>query len=184
MEEAETIVFGPGEEAQALSNAELKKVIQAEIDELRGFATLAESIKVNQKALRLFDAIDQGFERLREIGAPEKAIIFTDSTKTQEYIAQTLKDNGRGEGLVLFNGTNDSPEAKAIYKEWLEEHKDSDPALKIITLGFSLHDKLGLPVDMLNKEQSKFFKRHYKRDFRNMGTLVTEMEVIRRIEGW
>jgi hypothetical protein len=65
-----------------------------------------------------------------------------------------------------------------------EEHKDSDPALKIITLGFSLHDKLGLPVDMLNKEQSKFFKRHYKRDFRNQGTLVTEMEVIRRIEGW
>lgn len=126
MEEAERTGFGPGEESQALSNAELRKAIQAEIDELRGFATLAESIKVNQKALRLFDAIDQGFERLREIGAPEKAIIFTDSTKTQEYIAQTLKDNGRGVGLVLFNGTNDSPEAKAIYKEWLEENKDSD----------------------------------------------------------
>jgi hypothetical protein len=43
---------------------------------------------------------------------------------------------------------------------------------------------LGLPVDLLNKEQSKFFKRHYKRDFRNLGTTVTEMEVIRRIEGW
>lgn len=126
MEEAETTAFGPGEESQSLSNAELRKAIQAEIDELRGFATLAESIKVNQKVLRLFDAIDQGFERLREIRAPEKAIIFTDSTKTQEYIAQTLNDNGRGEGLVLFNGTNDSPEAKAIYKEWLEENKDSD----------------------------------------------------------
>lgn len=68
--------------------------------------------------------------------------------------------------------------------ELWEEHKDNDPALQIKTLGFSLQDKLGLPVSVLNKEQSKFFKRHYKNDFRNMGTLVTEMEVIRRIEGW
>lgn len=126
MEEAETTAFGPGEETQALTNAELRQAIQAEIDELRGYAALAESITINQKALRLFDALDQGFERLREIGAPEKAIIFTDSTKTQEYIAKALKDAGRGEGLVLFNGTNDSPEATAIYKEWLETNKDSD----------------------------------------------------------
>ena len=69
-------------------------------------------------------------------------------------------------------------------QELWQEHKDSDPALQIITLGFSLQDKLGLPVSVLNKEQSKFFKRHYKNDFRNQGTLVTEMEVIRRIEGW
>lgn len=125
MEEAETS-FGPGAEDQALTSAEIRKEIQKEIDELRGFAHLAESIKVNQKAVKLFDAIDQGFDRLREIGAPEKAIIFTDSTKTQEYIAQALKDNGRGEGLVLFNGTNDSPESKAIYRDWLELNKDSD----------------------------------------------------------
>lgn len=52
--------------------------------------------------------------------------------------------------------------------ELWHEHKDSDPALQIKTLGFSLQDKLGLPVDVLNKEQSKFFKRHYKNDFRNM----------------
>lgn len=125
MEEAET-TFGPGADAQALTSAETRQAIQAEIDELRGFAQLAESIKVNQKALKLFDAIDQGFDRLREIGAPEKAIIFTDSTKTQEYIAQALKDNGRGEGLVLFNGSNDSLESKEIYRDWLELNKDSD----------------------------------------------------------
>ena len=69
-------------------------------------------------------------------------------------------------------------------QELWQEHKDSDPLVQIKTLGFSLQDKLGLPVDVLNKEQSKFFKRHYKRDFRNQGILVTEMEVIRRIEGW
>jgi len=65
-----------------------------------------------------------------------------------------------------------------------EEHKNNNPLIEIEKLGFSLQDKLGLPVDMLSSEQSKFFKRHYKRDFRNLGTTVTEMEVIRRIEGW
>jgi hypothetical protein len=33
-------------------------------------------------------------------------------------------------------------------------------------------------------EQSKFFKRHYKADFKNKDPLVTEMDVIRSIEGW
>lgn len=51
-------------------------------------------------------------------------------------------------------------------------------------LGEDLHNKLGLPMCLMNAEQSKFFKRHYKRDYRNLGPLVTEMEVIRKIEGW
>ncbi len=100
--------------------------IQAEIAELRSYVDLARSITVNQKAVKLNDALDQGFSRLREIGAPEKAIIFTESTVTQEYIARSLREAGRGEGLILFNGSNDSPETTAIYKEWLEANKGGD----------------------------------------------------------
>ncbi len=100
--------------------------IRAEVNELRSYAALARSITVNQKAVKLNDALNQGFARLREIGAPEKAIIFTDSTKTQQYIARSLREAGRGDGLVLFNGTNDSPEVTAIYRAWLEANKDGD----------------------------------------------------------
>lgn len=114
------------DESADLSDAKLRERIKAEVDELREYAALARSITENQKAVKLGEALDQGFERLREIGAPEKAIIFTDSTKTQEYIARTLHEAGRGEGLVLFNGTNNSPEATRIYQEWLERNKDSD----------------------------------------------------------
>lgn len=102
------------------------KRMRAEVDELREYAELARSITVNQKAVRLGEALDRGFERLRELGAAEKAIIFTDSTKTQEYIARTLTEAGRGEGLVLFNGSNDSPQQSAIYKEWLKANQDGD----------------------------------------------------------
>src|SRR5699024_9385010 len=108
------------------SDSELRDGIKAEIEELRGFADLARSITVNQKAVHLGDALDQGFAKLREIGAPEKAIIFTDSTKTQEYLAQTLRETGRGEGLVLFNGQNNSPAANSIYQDWMIKNKDSD----------------------------------------------------------
>lgn len=97
-----------------------------EVNELRGFAGLARSITVNQKAVKLVEALEQGFEKLREIGAPEKAIIFTDSTVTQDYLARSLTDAGWGEGLILFNGSNDSPESKRIYDKWLKENHGGD----------------------------------------------------------
>lgn len=100
--------------------------IKAEIAELRDYASLARSIKINQKAVKLLDALNRGFVKLAEIGAAEKAIIFTDSTKTQEYLANSLKEAGHGDGIVLFNGSNDTPKSKAIYKDWLEKNKDSD----------------------------------------------------------
>lgn len=98
----------------------------SEVDELREYAQLARSITVNQKAVKLIDALEQGFTKLREIGAPEKAIIFTDSTVTQDYLAQSLREAGWGDGLVLFNGSNNSTEANAIYKRWLEENQGGD----------------------------------------------------------
>lgn len=100
--------------------------MREEVKELRDYASLARSITVNQKAVKLVDALEQGFAKLREVGAPEKAIIFTDSTVTQDYLAKTLQESGWGDGLVLFNGTNNSPEANAIYKRWLDENEGGD----------------------------------------------------------
>ena len=116
--------FGPSTSTQ--DDPKLIEAMKAEVAQLREYAALARSITVNQKAVKLGEAISLGFERLREVGAPEKAIIFTDSTKTQEYIARALKHAGRGEGLVLFNGSNNSPEQTQIYQEWLKANKDGD----------------------------------------------------------
>lgn len=105
---------------------ETRQEILEEIKELRSYADLARSIKVNEKAVHVKEALDQGFEKLREVGAPEKAIIFTDSTVTQEYLAEHLKEIGYGDGLVLFNGSNDSAHATNIYRQWLAAHHGSD----------------------------------------------------------
>ena len=70
------------------------------------------------------------------------------------------------------------------YVQMWEQYKDYDPLLEAEEIGLSLRAKLGLPICTLNSEQSKFFKRHYNADKHNLGPLVTEMEVIRRVEGW
>ncbi|MDZ4655316.1 MAG: SNF2-related protein [Coriobacteriia bacterium] len=137
--------FGPGA-GEHLSNDTLE-AMRGEVAELRRYAELARSITVNQKAVKLNEALDKGFERLRELGAPEKAIIFTDSTKTQEYIARSLSEAGRSEGLVLFNGSNGSPESNEIYKNWLKANKDGD----VIT---------GIPAADRRKALVDYFRDH------------------------
>src|SRR5690606_40358798 len=50
------------------------------------------------------------------LGAARKAIIFTESKRTQEYLLNLLADTPYGDGIVLFNGTNSDQRAQAIYK--------------------------------------------------------------------
>ena len=65
-----------------------------------------------------------------------------------------------------------------------EEHKDKDTIREMTMIGVPLSDKLGLPMCTLDKLQSRFFKRHYNIDKYNLGPLVREIDVIRKIEGW
>lgn len=70
------------------------------------------------------------------------------------------------------------------FLELWKEHKNYDPLEESNSIGKILQDKLGLPICVYSKEQSKFFKRHYCADKYNKGPLIKEMDVIREIEGW
>ena len=126
LEASESTLFAPPSSARAADVQNVREEMAAEVDELRSYAKLARSIKVNQKAVKLIEALEYGFTKLAEIGAPQKAIIFTDSTKTQEYLASELREAGRGDGLVLFNGSNSSPEATQTYRAWLSKNEGSE----------------------------------------------------------
>lgn len=125
-EEIEATDASPISVPGSIASEKHRQEALAEVRELRDYAELARSITVNQKAVKLLDALDQGFAKLAEIGAPQKAIIFTDSTKTQEYLATALREAGRGDGLVLFNGSNNSAESTRIYQDWLKKNQGSD----------------------------------------------------------
>jgi hypothetical protein len=61
---------------------------------------------------------------------------------------------------------------------------NSDPRVLAGQVGIELHAQLGLPVAVLEGEQSAFFKRHYRSDWHNRGIMVREIDVIRQQEGW
>lgn len=101
--------------------------IEREIIDLRGFRDLAVSIAENAKGQALLSALRAGFAKAIELGGAEKAIIFTESRRTQEYLVRLLSDNGYVDGgLVLFNGSNADPQSKAIYEAWVRQHNGTD----------------------------------------------------------
>lgn len=115
------------EEVETYEAEELHPVdiegIRKEIKELETFRDLAEKIRKNSKAEHLFVALDKGFEQLRSLGAAPKALIFTESRRTQEFLYELLEKRGYKGRMVRFNGTNSDKESTAIYRAWMDKHK-------------------------------------------------------------
>ena len=109
-------------EAEKLHPADIEG-IRKEIKELETFRDLAEKIKKNSKAEHLFVALDKGFEQLRNLGAAPKALIFTESRRTQEFLYELLEKRGYKGRVVRFNGTNSDKESTAIYRAWMDKYK-------------------------------------------------------------
>lgn len=83
------------------SNAEIKSApMAAELSELRHMQTLASCIKQNAKATELLAGLKQGFARLKELGAKQKALIFTENRATQDFLFSLL-NSGPYKGKVL-----------------------------------------------------------------------------------
>ena len=110
----------------AAQNQSERHAISSEIEELRHFKTLATNIRDNAKGKALLTALDRAFAELDRLGAARKAIIFTESRRTQDYLLSLLAETAYGGGIVLFNGTNSDTRAQAIYKSWLKRHEGTD----------------------------------------------------------
>lgn len=103
-----------------------RKAIEQEIAELDAFAALATSIDHNAKGKALLKVLAVAFAKAKELGGAEKAIIFTESRRTQSYLLRLLADSPFAEGIVLFNGSNTDDRSKLIYSQWLERHQGTD----------------------------------------------------------
>ncbi|MBO1518102.1 SNF2-related protein [Oceanisphaera pacifica] len=101
------------------------EALKAEIDQLKDFKSMAGSISQNAKAQALLRVLERAFERTTELGGARKAVIFTESVRTQTWLADMLANEGYRGQIVMLNGSNNDPESKAIYKEWLERHQGS-----------------------------------------------------------
>ena len=100
--------------------------LRGEIAELEQYRELAGRIHEDAKSEALLGALNEGFSRMAERGAERKAVIFTESVRTQEYLSAYLERHGHAGRIALFSGSNNSPGTKAIYDQWLQQHKGTD----------------------------------------------------------
>lgn len=115
---------GGDTEVAVIDTAKLNK----EIEELGQFSNWARSIGIDTKARALVTALKVGFEKMAEMEAPRKAVIFTESRRTQGYLKGFLEANGYAGQVAVFNGTNNDPQSTEIYTRWVEANKDSGRA--------------------------------------------------------
>jgi superfamily II DNA or RNA helicase len=101
------------------------KEVGEEINELKRLRDKAIAIELNAKGEKLLTGLEEGFKELRKLGAPEKAIIFTESTRTQEYLFKKLQQGPFAGRVVLFNGSNKDPQSRATLEEWTKRHAGS-----------------------------------------------------------
>jgi ERCC4-related helicase len=107
------------EETEDEETAVQKAYIQAELDEVNAIIDVAKRITTNSKFTALRQALDNGFSYQCQQGIAQKAVVFTESKRTQKYIAEELRKSGYSEeDILLFNGDFDDTMTKEIYRAW------------------------------------------------------------------
>jgi superfamily II DNA or RNA helicase len=102
------------------------EALKAEIAELARYRDLAASIQTNAKGKALLDCLPGVLEEIVAKGGQRKAVIFTESVRTQTYLRELLERSGFEGQTVVLNGSNSDKDSNAIYKAWLEKHRGTD----------------------------------------------------------
>jgi adenine-specific DNA-methyltransferase len=102
------------------------KLLKQEIQDLQSFLTLAHSVSVNAKGDALIKALETAFLKATALGAARKAVIFTESRRTQRYLFDLLTAHSYANQIVLINGTNTDEGSARTYDAWRERHTGTD----------------------------------------------------------
>jgi ERCC4-related helicase len=103
--------------------------LQAEIVELTVLRDLALSIGPNAKGDALVAALPRILDQIEAKQGARKAVIFTESVRTQRYLRDLLAARGFQGQIALLNGSNTDAESRAIYEAWKKKHEGSADAL-------------------------------------------------------
>lgn len=99
--------------------------LAAEVNQLKNFRALAERIARDAKADALLRVLGKAFDFAERLGGKRKAVIFTESVRTQSRLKELLADNGYADKIAILNGSNTDPDSKRIYQNWLRQHEGS-----------------------------------------------------------
>jgi ERCC4-related helicase len=100
--------------------------LKAEIDELARYRDLAASINTNAKGKALLDSLPGVLDEIVGKGGRRKAVIFTESVRTQGYLRDLLEAQGFAGQTVILNGANADKDSRDVYKAWLAKHRGTE----------------------------------------------------------
>lgn len=101
-----------------------RKKLKSEIEEVNNFIVWSQGLSTDTKTHHLLTALKKGWEKMRELGAAEKAVIFTESRRSMEYLRNFLEQNGYAGEVVCFSGGGKKdPAAEQIYAEYMAENR-------------------------------------------------------------
>src|SRR5690606_27826977 len=89
-------------------------------------AALADSIQSNAKGDKLIPALATALDKAVSLGAARKAVIFTESRRTQAYLFDLLSCNGYEGQLAMLNGSNNDPTSQSVYEAWRQRHEGDE----------------------------------------------------------
>lgn len=102
------------------------ELLKTELGDLRAFADQAARIGHNAKGEKLLPALETAFSKAEALGAARKAVIFTESRETQQYLFDLLTKQGYKGQVATINGSNNQPHHAEIYEQWLKCNEGSD----------------------------------------------------------
>jgi superfamily II DNA or RNA helicase len=99
-----------------------RAALATELALVEDFVTRARSLPSDAKARSFQEAIRVILDRGRDGRGSGKAVVFTESITTQEYLRTLLLDLGiEDEEITLFRGVNDHGRARQALARWQEE---------------------------------------------------------------
>jgi ERCC4-related helicase len=105
------------EDIEKIERDRYRVEIDNELAVVENIIRMASKITENSKIKAVIEALEVAFDIQKESGFPEKALIFTESKRTQKYLVQALTNAGFN-GIIVFNGEMNDPETKIIYNAW------------------------------------------------------------------
>ena len=103
--------------------------MRAELEVVERFAARATALSHDSKARRLLDALRIIQERGEQGSGTGKAVIFTESLTTQDYLRKLLLEHGfDAADVTLFRGNNETAEEERALERWESEVGHAIPA--------------------------------------------------------
>ena len=108
------------------STEEERRVLSDLIRQARGLKHCTKADALIEALSTAFAASQAARQRARQQSMQPKAIIFTESRRTQEYLQSRLKEILPEQQIVLFNGANDGAQARQIVSAYRKARAGTD----------------------------------------------------------